>query len=93
VPCAPTKNGGVSNTRGPEGYSHAFGAVHFLVYTKFVRRRDLEKELRSLGWRSLRHGGRHDVWTDGEQQEAIPRHSEINEKLARAILRRAQKRK
>jgi len=31
------------------------------------------------------------VWTDGEQQEAIPRHSEINEKLARAILRRAQK--
>jgi mRNA interferase HicA len=58
-----------------------------------VRRRDLEKELRSLGWRFLRHGGRHDVWTDGEQQEAIPRHSEINEKLARAILRRAQKRK
>jgi len=58
-----------------------------------VRRRDLERKLRSLGWRFLRHGGRHDVWTDGEQQEAIPRHSEINEKLARAILRRAQKRK
>jgi mRNA interferase HicA len=37
--------------------------------------------------------GQHDVWTDGEQQEAIPRHSEINEKLARTILRRAQKRK
>jgi len=59
----------------------------------FVQRRDLERKLRSLGWRFLRHGGRHDVWTDGEQQEAIPRHSEINEKLARAILRRAQKRK
>jgi mRNA interferase HicA len=56
-----------------------------------MQRRDLEKELRSLGWRLLRHGGRHDVWTDGERQEAIPRHNEINEKLARSILRRVRK--
>ena len=54
-----------------------------------MKRRDLEEALRRLGWRFLRHGGKHDVWTDGERQEAIPRHSEINEKLTRAILRRA----
>jgi mRNA interferase HicA len=34
-------------------------------------------------------GGRHDVWTDGEREEAVPRHREINEQLAKAILRRA----
>lgn len=44
-----------------------------------------------LGWRFLRGGGRHDVWTDGEREEAIPRHREINEQLARSILRRIQK--
>ena len=57
-----------------------------------MKRRDLEEALRRLGWRFLRHGGKHDVWSDGERQEAIPRHSEINEKLARAILRRAGRR-
>jgi mRNA interferase HicA len=54
-----------------------------------VKRRDLEKRLTDCGWRFSRHGGNHDVWTNGEQEEAIPRHREINERLARAILRRA----
>jgi len=56
-----------------------------------VKRRDLEKRLSDCGWRFLRSGGRHDVWTDGEREEAVPRHREINEKLAQAILRRACK--
>ncbi|MBW2172984.1 MAG: type II toxin-antitoxin system HicA family toxin [Deltaproteobacteria bacterium] len=54
-----------------------------------MKRLKLEKALRNLGWKFLRHGGNHDVWTDGERIEAIPRHPEINEKLARVILRRA----
>jgi mRNA interferase HicA len=57
-----------------------------------MKRRDLERRLRELGWGFLRAGGNHDVWTDGERQEAIPRHREINERLARAILRRAKER-
>ena len=57
------------------------------MYT-LIKRLKLEKVLRDLGWKFLRRGGNHDVWTDGERQEAIPRHREINEKLARAILRR-----
>jgi mRNA interferase HicA len=55
-----------------------------------MKRRELEKALHQLGWRFLRHGKKHDVWTDGKREEAIPRHSEIHEKLARAILRRAK---
>jgi mRNA interferase HicA len=36
-----------------------------------------------------RHGGRHDVWTDGERLEYVPRHSEVSETLARRILEKA----
>jgi mRNA interferase HicA len=57
-----------------------------------MKRKLLEIELKSLGWWFLRHGGNHDIWTDGERQEAIPRHNEINEKLARSILIKAKKR-
>jgi len=53
-----------------------------------VKRRDLERRMAKCGWHFLRGGGRNDVWTDGEREEAIPRHREINEELAKAILRR-----
>lgn len=49
--------------------------------------------MRDFGWRFLRRGGRHDVWSDGEREEAIPRHREINDQLALAILRRVRKEK
>ena len=61
------------------------------MYNDRMKRRELEKALSKLGWYFLRHGGNHDVWTDGEGQEAIPRHREINEMLAKSILRRATK--
>ncbi|RJP22344.1 MAG: addiction module toxin, HicA family [Candidatus Omnitrophota bacterium] len=57
-----------------------------------MKRKLLEKELEKLGWCFLRHGGNHDIWTDGDRQEPIPRHNEINEKLARSILMKARKR-
>ena len=65
------------------------------VYTypctvKPMKRRDLERALRQLGWYFLCHGGKHDVWTDGKREEAIPRHTEIHDKLAQAILRRVK---
>jgi len=55
-----------------------------------MKRAELETELRRLGWRFLRHGGRHDVWTDGDREVVIPRHTEINEYTAKAILREAR---
>lgn len=63
--------------------------THLGVHYRWVKRRELEKRLSDCGWRFLRSGGRHDVWTDGEREEAIPRHREVNEQLAKAILRRA----
>ena len=60
-----------------------------------MKRRELERRLRDLGWVLQRHGGKHDVWnnSDGSVTEYVPRHAEINEMLARAILKRAVERK
>jgi mRNA interferase HicA len=55
-----------------------------------VKKRDLEKQLRKLGWYFSKHGGEHDHWTNGKEFESVPRHSEINENLARKILRTAK---
>ena len=56
-----------------------------------MKKKDLEKHLSKLGWRFLRHGGKHDYWTNGEVHESIPRHKEINEMLAKKIIRTAEK--
>lgn len=55
-----------------------------------MKRRDLEKRLCSLGWRLVRHGARHDLWSDGEREIVVPRHNEINEYTAKAILKEAR---
>jgi len=67
--------------------------VHIYVYATLVKRRELESRLRELGWTFLRHGGSHDVRTDGERLDYVPRHAEINENLARKILRKAETKK
>lgn len=55
-----------------------------------MKRRDLEKTLVKIGWWFLRHGGSHDIWTNGVDIQAIPRHSEIDNFVARKILRQAK---
>lgn len=54
-----------------------------------MKRRDLEKRLRDLGWNLARHGGKHDVWARRDRELVVPRRVEINEYTARAILREA----
>jgi len=55
-----------------------------------VKKRDLEKKLNELGWRFSKHGGSHDHWTNGKEFESVPRHAEVNENLAKKILRVAK---
>ena len=55
-----------------------------------MKRRDLERSLRDLGWSLTRSGSRHDIWGKGESELAVPRHNEINEYTAKAILREAK---
>lgn len=56
-----------------------------------MKKKDLEKELYRLGWRLKREGSNHEIWTNGEDSEPIPRHREINELLAKKILRVAKR--
>jgi hypothetical protein len=43
-----------------------------------VKKRDLELLLKSHGWWLLREGGHHEIWTNGEETEPVPRRREIS---------------
>jgi len=53
-----------------------------------MKRKDLVKRLTDAGWWLAREGGKHDIYTNGKQSEAIPRHREVKENLAKAIIKR-----
>lgn len=53
-----------------------------------MKHRDLIKLFEKNGWYFLREGANHDIYTDGKKIEPIPRHREINEKLAKALIRK-----
>lgn len=53
-----------------------------------MKTKDLIALLRRNGWYLKRNGGSHDFYTNGQKSETIPRHSEIKEALAKAIIKR-----
>jgi len=55
-----------------------------------VKRLDLIRDLDQAGCTLLRHGGRHDIYHNPKtgRSEPVPRHRELNEILARRIIRR-----
>jgi mRNA interferase HicA len=55
-----------------------------------VKRRDLIRAIEEQGAVFIRHGGKHDWYqnTGTKIFQPIPRHNEINELLARAIIRK-----
>ena len=67
------------------------GSLDFCTYPCIfeMTRKELERKLRELGWGLARNGRRHDIWARREAELAIPRHREINENTAAAILRAA----
>lgn len=57
-----------------------------------MKRRDLIQQLESMGCVLIRHGARHDWYQNPRSKVAqpVPRHGEINEYLARHIIRMLQ---
>ena len=53
-----------------------------------MKRRELIRLLEQNGWWLMRNGANHDIYTNGSKSEAIPRHPEIKETLAKSIIRR-----
>lgn len=54
-----------------------------------MKRRDLIAQLEQAGCYLIRHGGKHDIYhnPDTGKTEPIPRHREINERLAKKIIK------
>lgn len=55
-----------------------------------MKRLDLVRTLEQAGCVLFRHGGRHDIYHNARtgRSEPVPRHRDINEILARRIIRR-----
>jgi predicted RNA binding protein YcfA (HicA-like mRNA interferase family) len=55
-----------------------------------VKRRELVQRIEAQGAVFIRHGGKHDWYQNPKTKVAqpVPRHTEINEHLARHILRK-----
>jgi predicted RNA binding protein YcfA (HicA-like mRNA interferase family) len=53
-----------------------------------MKRRILIKKLESNGWYLKRNGAEHDIYTNGIASEPIPRHPDVNERTAKAIIKR-----
>ncbi|MCY7344996.1 MAG: type II toxin-antitoxin system HicA family toxin [Pyrinomonadaceae bacterium] len=55
-----------------------------------MKRRDLIKRLEKKGCVLVRHGGNHDWYSNPKtkQSQPIPRHNEVNENLAKSIIRK-----
>lgn len=51
-----------------------------------MKQKDLLKRFYKKGWWILREGSRHIIMTNGKDIEPVPRHKEINELLAKAII-------
>jgi len=54
-----------------------------------MKRKDLIKQIEILGCSMVRHGAKHDWYINPETKKSqpVPRHNEINENLARHIIK------
>lgn len=60
-----------------------------------MKRRELIKRLTEFGCVLTRHGGNHDWFTNHvtKQSQPVPRHNEINERLAKLIIKKLSEEK
>lgn len=56
-----------------------------------MKRGELERKLKALGWSPVREGGKHSEWAhpDNAHKVYVPRHPMINMNTARSILKDA----
>ena len=53
-----------------------------------MKTKELIKLLEKNGWKFKRHGANHDVYVKGNERESIVRHREVDEMLAKTIIKR-----
>lgn len=52
-----------------------------------MNRLNLIKKIEKLGFKFERHGGKHDIYKKGKIRVEVPRHKEVNERIARSLLK------
>jgi predicted RNA binding protein YcfA (HicA-like mRNA interferase family) len=62
--------------------------MRIILRGEAMKRRKLIKKLLKNGWWLERKGRKHDIYTNGIKSEPIPRHNELDEMLAHAIIKR-----
>lgn len=75
----------IINVRKEEFKQNDFDYLHG---GRLMKQRDLVKKLENAGFVFERHGSNHDIYSRGDEKEEIPRHKEIDERLAKAIIKR-----
>ena len=53
-----------------------------------MKRKDLIKRFEKAGWYFIREGSEHTIYSNGIKKEQIPRHNEINEILAKFLIKK-----
>jgi len=55
-----------------------------------MKRRELIRKLEDMECQLVRHGGRHDWYTNPvtKKSQPVPRHNEIHEQLAKSIIKK-----
>lgn len=69
--------------------------IKYVYYNKcwrevkhLVQRRKVEKKFKDNGWYFVRHGGNHDIWSNGKIKTQLPRHPKFSDKLYNALIRK-----
>lgn len=53
-----------------------------------VQRRKVEKKFEANGWYFVRHGGNHDIWSNGKIKTQLPRHPKFSDKLYKGLIKK-----
>ena len=53
-----------------------------------MKTKDFIEMLERNGWTFKRHGSNHDIYVKDGERESVPRHRELEEDLAKAIIKR-----
>lgn len=62
--------------------------MRIIIGDRQMKRKILIKKFTNKGWYLKRHGGNHDIYTDGIHTESIPRHPDVNEQLAKYLIQK-----
>jgi predicted RNA binding protein YcfA (HicA-like mRNA interferase family) len=61
-----------------------------MSHGKSVKRRDVERKLKDLGYYFERHGSRHIIWSNGVAEVQLSRSRYMRDSSAREILKKAE---